>query len=184
MSTPGLNRRDNPPNGSGRRVAAPTPTRCPSVDGKRKPGRVHAWGRGAQCRCGKAPPSRSDRPPQVRRERVGRGSLRWPLRLFRRQAIASNTRDLASCVIALPPVLSTLTSDWLLTTLSHSRRYFPWVSDVLARFASVSGPVNCPADAPIGHLKSIQIGSFPSGVLQVPTTSILLDLSVTRFVID
>ena len=34
------------------------------------------WGRGAQCRLDKAPPSRSDQPPQGGRERVGRGSLR------------------------------------------------------------------------------------------------------------
>ncbi len=51
-------------------------THAEGKDGKRKPGRVHAWGRGAHCRCGKAPPSRSDRPPQGARKRVGRGSLR------------------------------------------------------------------------------------------------------------
>ncbi len=77
-----LNRRDNPRNGSGRRVAATTPTRRPSVDGNRKPGRVHAWGRGVQCRCGNAPPSRSDRPPHGGRERVGRGSLHYSLIQF------------------------------------------------------------------------------------------------------
>jgi len=68
-----LNRRDNPSLGrSGRRMKS-RPRR--GKDGKRKPGRVHAWGRGAQCRFGKAPPSRSDRPPQGGRKRVGRGSL-------------------------------------------------------------------------------------------------------------
>jgi len=70
-----LNRRDNPRHGSGRRVAAPLRPAGHAVDAKRKPGRAHAWGRGAQCRFGKAPPSRSDRPPQGGRERVGRGSF-------------------------------------------------------------------------------------------------------------
>ena len=70
-----LNRRDNPRHGSGRRVAAPLRPAGHAVDGKRKPGRAHTRGRGAQCRFGKAPPSRSDRPPQGGRERVGRGSL-------------------------------------------------------------------------------------------------------------
>ena len=71
-----LNRRDNPRHRSGKRgsqhCSDPPP---PPWNGKRKPGRVHAWGRGAQCRFGKAPPSRSDRGPQGPRERVGRGSL-------------------------------------------------------------------------------------------------------------
>ena len=109
-----LNRRDNPRDGSGKRGSQhPLRPAASTVDGKRKPGRVHVVrkalrafreragppvpratrdlrslgmtrerrslttrGRGAQCRCGKAPPSRSDRPPQGGRERVGRGSLR------------------------------------------------------------------------------------------------------------
>ena len=70
-----VNRRDNPRHGSGRRVAAPLRPAGHAVDGKRKPGRAHARGRGAQCRFGKAPPSSSDRPPQGGWERVGRGSL-------------------------------------------------------------------------------------------------------------
>ncbi len=68
-----LNQRDNPRRRSEWDVSKTHP--CRWQDGKRKPGRVHAWGRGAHCRCGKAPPSRSDRPPQGARERVGRGSL-------------------------------------------------------------------------------------------------------------
>ena len=52
-----LNRRDNPRHRSGKRgsqhCSDPPP---PPWNGKRKPGRVHAWGRGAQCRFGKAPP--------------------------------------------------------------------------------------------------------------------------------
>ncbi|AEN05769.1 hypothetical protein Halar_2085 [halophilic archaeon DL31] len=47
-----LNRRDNPPDGSKAGLKAP----ARPVDGKRKPGRAHARGRGAQCRFGKAPP--------------------------------------------------------------------------------------------------------------------------------
>ena len=66
-----LNRRDNPRGRSKAGLKAP----ARSVDGKRKSGRVHAWGHGAQSRFGKAPPSSSDRPPQGGRERVGRGSL-------------------------------------------------------------------------------------------------------------
>ena len=66
-----LNRRDNPRRRSKAGLKAP----ARSVDGKRKPGRAHTRGCGAQCRCGKAPPSRSDRSPQGEREQVGRGSL-------------------------------------------------------------------------------------------------------------
>lgn len=51
-------------------------------DGKRKLGRVHAGGSGGHCRCGKAPFSRSDRPPQGGRKRVERGGLQE----FRRES--------------------------------------------------------------------------------------------------
>jgi hypothetical protein len=86
-----LNRRDNPRGRS--KVGLKAPAR--SVDGKRKSGRAHARGRGAQSRFGKAPSSRSDRPPQGGRERVGRGSL-----------LRSNTESCASGVpapIETPP---------------------------------------------------------------------------------
>ena len=72
-----LNRRDNSRHRSGKRGSQHCSDPPPSPwNGKRKPGRARVWGRGAQLRCGKAPPSRSDRPPQGGRERVGRGSLR------------------------------------------------------------------------------------------------------------
>lgn len=68
-----LNRRDNPGLGrSGRRIKS-RPRR--GKDGKRKPGHTHAGGLGYNRGVGKAPPSRSDRPAQAARERVGRGSL-------------------------------------------------------------------------------------------------------------
>ena len=76
-----LNRRDNPRTGSGKCGSQYTlrPAARP-VDGKRKPGRVHARGSGYNRGAAKAPPSRSDRPPQGGRERVGRGSLQIPER--------------------------------------------------------------------------------------------------------
>ena len=81
-----LNRRDNPPDGS--KVGLKAPAR--PVDGKRKPGRVHAWGPGYNCVAAKTPPSRSERSSQGDRERVGRGSL-LPSSGVRRQGVVTET---------------------------------------------------------------------------------------------
>ena len=66
-----LNRRDNPPDGSKAGLKAP-PGQWTVIGSRAAP--MHG-GVGHKCRFGKAPPSRSDRPSQGARERVGRGSL-------------------------------------------------------------------------------------------------------------